>query len=90
MSRERRTLGELVGQVRDAASGDRLWVADRWPWTPGMDAMYSERRPRWALADLDLDLVQRVGHLSEEAAVRELNRELDPGVTSSVARRRPS
>lgn len=56
----------------------RLWLAERWPWTPGTEGALHRKRPRWAVAVVELGRVRELAACNAEASVRELNREHDP------------
>ncbi len=79
-------LAELIASREPSPPGTKLWLADRWPWTPGTEAALSVRRPRWAVASIEMAALDRPGAHEPEAFVRELNREHDPWPVES---RRP-
>jgi hypothetical protein len=74
----RRPLAESIASAASAPRSMRLWLADRWPWTPGTESAIAARRPRWAVLALELSAVEPLAALDPEVAVRELNRVHDP------------
>jgi hypothetical protein len=76
-------LGELLRRAATAPPAMRLWLADRWPWTPDTGSAFSELRPRWAVAFVELAAVPACDPLHPNEAVRELNRAQDPWPTEA-------
>lgn len=74
----KRPLGELLEAAAAAPSDVRLWLAERWPWTPGTEGALHGKRPRWAVAVVELERVRQLPVGNAEASVRELNRAHDP------------
>jgi hypothetical protein len=74
----KRRLAEVLGLIATAPTGSKLWLGERWPWTPGTDAAIALRRPRWAVFAMDLSQLRRYADMDADTAVREMNRDRDP------------
>lgn len=74
----KRRLADVFQLAAEAPAASRLWLGERWPWTPGTDAALATRRPRWAVFAMDLAALRRYAAMEPQQAVREMNRDHDP------------